>query len=412
MDKVLHRVFTHEKADFGCRFLVIFTVGLSILRGIRFPSKWASTQYLLTYDVGFVRRGFIGALLKLVFGNVIYQYDFIQSVILINYILCIAAFIGFSLFLLRKSNEFLIPLLVFFSSPAFVFFNDVLGYFDQIGFLISSMYIIGYRYLSRLSYSILYLVIISVLFLTHEGQVILWGGILSYMLFLKMGGWNFRLQEWFYLAYVLLITVLTLYVIDLSFLNVTADQMNYIRNEIHRLSNFQIREDYLNWMVGGSERTRPAMRAYWQSKDAWAFLAKSSAIHLPVFLYFMCAMRYYARSRIRTIGAYILPVALALLPLALHFFGFDTNRWNAYCVISIFMLTIVCMQVAAKTGDRSVVFRKGSVLLGICVIMLNMNSSNYFFDGYQQSFFPYENHIMFWDDVFSGREQFPYHPVH
>ncbi len=371
---------------------------------------WSVTQYLITYDHGFTKRGLWGSLLKVFFGDTIYKLEFLHGFILIIYVLHIASLVGLALFLLRRSNSFFIPLLVFFSSPAFVLINHIIGYPEYISLVFFTLYIIGFRYLPKLIYSICYIFIFAILFLTNESQVIIWGGIFSYVLFLKLVGYSLTRKNLIHFISTLSITFIILYIINSSYQHDTDAKISLIRDNLHKLTNFQIREAYLDWLVGDSKRTLSRMKEFWEKEHIQAFALKSFIIHLPAFLYFSYYIIFSTNPKINAIRTYI-SVVLSISPLLMYYFGYDLNRWNTYCVVLIFLFTTVCTQVVANNNEK-ILIRENSIPFGIFVIILNMNSNNYFFDEYWQNLFPYENHFSFWYDVFFGNQKLPYHPIY
>ncbi|NCY25999.1 MAG: hypothetical protein EBX37_14505 [Alphaproteobacteria bacterium] len=400
----MNKNHTLTPPNFHPRFWVFFVMALSILRGFRFPGGWATTQFLVNYDIGMVRRGLWGEVLSSLFGLYAYKYQLIYAVILINYCACIALLVYFSRKLLEKSACYAAPLVVFFSSPAFVAFNDSMGYYDQVGFLFTLLFLRVFDALSRRAYGALYVVMLAVLAVTHEGQVLLWGGVLSLALWLKMGGWQSTPADVARTAGFMLLAVAVLWGINASFVDFTAEQTVELNAMAGQLANFPPRADYFGFLIGGTTRTRENIIDFWTYDSSWDFLLVSALLHLPACCYFVyIIMLQSGRNPLKLCAT----LAFSLTPLLMYFFGFDLNRWNSYLVIALFLNGIICVQLLQPAEPQAYLVNHKAIMAALFISILSMNSHNYFFDGYGPKYYPYDSNIWYMRNVMNGTAPFP-----
>ncbi|HXS15796.1 MAG TPA: hypothetical protein VN764_01320, partial [Polyangiaceae bacterium] len=58
---------------YGPIAVAVFLIGW--LKGFRLPNLWSATHFAFNYSQGFVRRGFVGELARLVGGEKVYTYQ-------------------------------------------------------------------------------------------------------------------------------------------------------------------------------------------------------------------------------------------------------------------------------------------------------------------------------------------------
>lgn len=120
-------------------------VAVSLIKGLRMPGQWAATHMTFNYEHGFVRRGLVGELLRLVSGGRAFKYYLLAS-------LAIATFLAAAALMARavrravkegpSDAEFAGAVCVVAASPALVFLAHIIGYFDHLGLMMTLAFLL------------------------------------------------------------------------------------------------------------------------------------------------------------------------------------------------------------------------------------------------------------------------------
>ncbi len=121
----------------GITVVLLWTFGVTIMRGIRFPNGFAMAHWVIDYRFGLVKRGLVGSIFSLT-TRIMHIHPTEQ---LIN-ILSIIVFTVYCLVLIALglriihragwSTVVILTVLVFFSSPFIVMSAKLIGYFDNM----------------------------------------------------------------------------------------------------------------------------------------------------------------------------------------------------------------------------------------------------------------------------------------
>src|SRR4051812_36450618 len=123
---------------------LVFAVAL--LKGLRMPSLWAATHLTFNYSHGFIRRGLIGELIRVLGrGGRLYNYAFLAGTSIVL-LVAVAVVLGLVIRKALRADRGDVGLqgavLVFAASPGLVFFIHEIGYFDYVGFLLLLLFML------------------------------------------------------------------------------------------------------------------------------------------------------------------------------------------------------------------------------------------------------------------------------
>jgi hypothetical protein len=170
--------------------LVVF--GLTFFKGFRLPNLWVATHVAFNYSQGFVRRGLVGEVARLVGGVEVYRY---KVIVCVAFLVMGLVGIAFTLAIRRalKTNPFdwslRIALLVFLSSPGLVFFVHAVGYNDYYGLLMSLLWVLLASRTSRRFLPVVALLAIGgVMAFIHEALFVMFGPMLLFSLACHLTG--------------------------------------------------------------------------------------------------------------------------------------------------------------------------------------------------------------------------------
>lgn len=123
---------------FNVLFLItVIRLIWNFLYGFRWPSEYVLSNNIFTYEYGFIPRSLIASLLKLLFGNLIYDRKFLYVLIVGTGILLLSFFCYLSYFFTIKTQNIVGSLLVFWYSLSIysAYIAHEMGYFEQYGYV-------------------------------------------------------------------------------------------------------------------------------------------------------------------------------------------------------------------------------------------------------------------------------------
>lgn len=109
----------------------------NFLYGFRWPSAYIITSSIFTYDFGFIPRGLVASVLKLIFGNHIYSYKFLYILITGISVFVLFCFIYFAYYFTKKTKNLIGAILVLWYSLSIfsAYLSHEAGYFEQYGYV-------------------------------------------------------------------------------------------------------------------------------------------------------------------------------------------------------------------------------------------------------------------------------------
>ena len=380
---------------FGIALCLLLEIN-SVLRGIRFPGIWAYTHYLFNYDQGFIRRGLIGAIVRLIDIPILYSYRFFAiyslTILLINLLLL-------SRLMARSIKHggcfFIWPAMVFSSSMGVVFLAHIVGYSDQIGLLFTLAVLnIG----NAKAKFITALIGTPLCLLIHEAFFIIYFPILAFTLLTT----NFIPVNTKYAAlliYGILTASITLFLIN----STTSPQISKQEyTSAQSRATAPLRRGAFAVFSNDSAKDRVIMDIIWHKKGHVAQFIESLSVTIPSALLIMAATVIYLLRNEATPIAIVLALAASLSPLTLHIVAWDMHRFNALSILTAYLVFLSASSYRKK--HKKTVFKREYLLHASMVIcsIANLFLSIPLFDSYQVKQFPYKEHIDYLSSVAHG----------
>ena len=377
------------------RPVFILLLALAVLKGLRMPSRWAITQYLFTYEHGFIRRGLWGELLHRVFGTWAYHYFFLAAIGLA----LLALIIGVIFRASRRLDgaEGTAVLLAIGASPAISFVTHLAGYLDHLVYLA----VLGVFALRRRpALQAMAAAVVAVLTpLIHEAAIFWIGPLLA--LALLRGRDGDRQAETARGLLVVAAAILVVFALSTSVVSITGGASpalaNTIRVEGTGHLDVRPRQDAFGVLSTASDPAAE-MHSRWASMETLLDLFWSVLIFAPgtVFLAWLAIRGARGRSgdvlASRTTVALI--VAAILSPLVLHAVGWDLHRWNALSAFNAVLAALIVF--GTSTAARgSMLLRPTLLAVTLSVAIWGTAADLILFDAYGANRPPFISQIMF-----------------
>ena len=376
----------------------------SVLRGIRSPNIWSYSHFLFNYDLGFAKRSLVGSLIGVLGHPYLLTYDFFFlfsfAILALNLVLIgllIKDFIGWG------QRLGIVASLTFASSLAIVFLSHSVGYFDHLGLLVTLVTLRLTRFRTK---ALFVAVVLPLLFLTHEGMLVLFFPVIFMSLVFSMQS-DVTVRRAVALGSISILSLVCVYGtgnarlepseveemyqatqprIDLPLRRDAFDVLHYTQSaNLEYMTNLRRTDAYREQMRGSLLATGPA------------FLA---------FALFSLVILRAAKARLLMV---VLSLSASLSPLLLHYGASDLSRWNTLTITTSFLVFYLVCGFARETVDMKRYDRH--CLAFIVVILINTVSSTVLFDGYSVKNIPFRDHLEYIGNVFSGAERFPYIPT-
>lgn len=364
------------------RFVAIAILLLSALRGLRLPNIWSYSHFLFNYDLGFVKRGIVGEFAARAGEPLYLSYNFF---VLFSFtILCInLVLLGRLLLGLVDSR---VPLLigcalVYASSIAIGLLAHTVGYFDQIGLLVTLIALLIHGFYKRM----LFLgFVLPLAILVHEAIFLMFFPVILLSLWLEMDRPLARTQ-------VLALTIFTIALLGLVWivggqtLDPKAALQLYERTQA--TVEIPLREDAFHVLGRGLSDNVQIMATRWLEGRRYLQLAASWAVSLPSAGVLLGVAVVGLRRTRAGASTVFLAILAGLAPLALHLLGWDMHRWNGL-VVTCSLLTLYVVTSRLQSQELLTIPATVYPLL-VFLIFLNGISTIPLFDGYEIQQFPF-----------------------
>lgn len=369
---------------------------LTLVKGIRMPSRWAVTHYLFTYELGFMKRAFWGELLRRVFGSWTANYFTVAFVGLA----VLTAFVVLIVWRCRKLGDApeRVPfLLVFLALPALSFAAHLVGYLEQIAYLALAVVLVQSRPRVQLT-----LAVIAALLLpfVHEASLLWIGALLALVLITgpATAGRSARVRLLIVGAVFLVFVVSTAAVLSRG--QVSTDRANAVRDKATAYFEVRPRQDAFQTLTVPLDQSLRELRGWWVRTDVQIDMVASLAVFAPGAVW----LAIVAFRRVRTdepdrlvrITMRLLVAGAIAAPLLLHFVGRDGHRWNALAALNagLAALTLLTARPASATTNRDgrTPARLG-VALALC--LWGVSADPVFFDAYGPTHAPFTSQVRF-----------------
>jgi hypothetical protein len=381
----------------------------SLLRGLRSPNLWAATHGLFNYDHGFMRRGLLGAVLRLIDAPIVYTYAFFfwLSAALLAANIALLVVLAAGHFRSRPAAPAWATL-VYFSGMGVVFMAHTIGYFDQAGLLLALVALAVRDF--RLRYALV-AIGFSLLILVHETAFVTFGPVLCFILALdaSRAATPGRMR-----AVAALAAWLTLEVVLVGRSSLSPAAAQDMFAALQARADFLLRRDAFDVLTRSFADNVAATFAMWHDASFVAAFRQSALVALPSIVFILGvavhALAAGRRDRRLWVGACV----AGLSPLALHLVGWDCVRWNTLAITTSF---VVLLAVTRAAGHREADARgtRGSPALAIVavpLVVLNLVTGVTLFDNREVQSFPFRDHVDYVRDAWAGRAAFPPRPTH
>lgn len=385
----------------------LFALALTLLKGLRMPSRWAMTHYLITYKIGFVKRGLWGEVLWRVLGRATADYLVLAGV-------AFAVFGAFLVLVVRELRRLppsadRAPFLICFCSvPALSFLAHIVGYAEHLAYLALAV-VIALRHRWRLQAGVA-LAAAAALPLVHEGAVLWIGPTLALALVvspaLRARARHTRLAV---LGALVLAFTASSWTSTMRG-GLPREHVEILRLDRTRFAAFRPRQDAFETLRQGREIPLATMAQRWSDRDTRRQLAYSVAVFGPAALFMAWlgvrrSLALEADPPVRRMAA-LLVVASAAAPLALHGLGWDLERWNADAAMSAALAALVLLGVDTAPGGPNEFVSHRPRTLGIALMLAAWGTSAYLvlFDRYAPSYAPFRDRIQFLEQAIGTRD--------
>ena len=395
--------FRMDYRPFLWNFVVFTILGLTILRGIRFPNIWSYSHFLFNYEFGLVKRGLIGEIIKHFNSTWLFSYDFF---VIVSALILIANIVLLSLLirdLLNSKNLVLIGCsIIFVSSLAVVFLSHSIGYFDHIGLLIT---LVAIR-INGFSKKVLFLLpSLTFALLVHEAIAIIFFPIIFMSLLFDVQAENRKHQFIWLVLFSTLVVSFTWLVSNSTIEKLEAREMY---SNLQAQTGYALRKDAFDVLHRRGKDNLIIMNKKWLQAEQLHQFRDSLLAILPVLLTLMYLMVYMLRKSNTKVYLVILAVLASLSPQLLHVFGWDMHRWNTLTITTSFLMLYVVYR--SKNRRLLTELPNGIYPIFILVTFLNGISTIKLFDGYSIKSFPFTEHQTYIVNVITGKENWPYLP--
>lgn len=359
---------------------------LALLKGVRLPSRWAVTQSYLDYREGFIKRGLLGEVLRLLHLQTGHYDTFVwvSAVLFLVLGLLLVFWIGMS-GLRRLAGGAVVAL--FAASYGLTYLSQMLGYLE----IPAGSLVLAVLFMKGRPWIVVIAGVLGILL--HESYLLMFLPVTLLPMFLaaaERGSW----RDVGALGVVLLI--MGAVVVAVAFgASMTAQQVGKLQAAIAANVDFSLRGDFF-LVLRRSAKDNLAIMAQEMGRGTW-WLAEVNAIlaFIPAAALFL-----WLAVRISAARQWALPpivvkaviVLVGLCPLALQLFGWDIYRWYALAQLTSFLtLSIVYWYVQPPQlfGERELpALRNGAILL----IAINMVTGTTLFGGSHVDTFPFAEH--------------------
>ena len=345
-----------KKIDIFPYVLFGLIISYAFIAGFRMPNLWSINYYLPSFFDGFYRRALAGTVLSFL-GDYKFNYyaiAIIQFSILSSLIIWI--------FFLFKNNFLLMTLIsLYFISPFGAYLFHVVGYSDQLLYLILFISIVVYKKNKALS-----IIIFSLSILIHEIALFITVPIYFTYVYMKTEKLKTALM---YLVPSLIIFVL----IYLLFQIVPTETIELFKEQIMSHANYNMRADF--YTIFTSTFTGSRAQVYYK-------FIHLNQVFLLLSMGVLSACLMYKLTKKLIVSILIFLTGCA--PLLLGILGWDIYRWFFLSFSSLNTIFILCI-IHYKIDLKEFISKeKISFLYFIFYILLISTIYLEYFDGYKQ----------------------------
>ena len=384
--------------------LLVFILVLNIFKGVRMPNRWSVTHYLFTYDFGFIKRALWGETLWRVFGSWTASYFFLAAIALAIFVTLSILVVRSALRIASRHNH--IPIaLVLCASPAIAMFAHLVGYLEQLGYVV--LLFVAFSRRSFVLRAALMTMAAAILPFVHEASIF-WFGPLTMLAIVagrRRSAEDAASRTDTRLATALLIGVVWLIstgiVVRLGE-HTTAVQAHALRDAKTQFFSIRPRQDAFNTVAIPYWHARADMKRRWRDPATRLDLATSlltfgpGAIFLTVAA-FRGAQRISDKTVRRTAFALLGPAIFTRM--LLHLIAWDLHRWNAIAALNAGIAAML-LNLPGRNADEPRATGGLSMGVALAVAFWSLAADPVFFDAYAPAHPPFFWHIQFLMEFF------------
>lgn len=362
------RLFSEEHRFWISASVVLGMV--SLLKGIRLPSRWTATQALVNYDHGLVKRGLFGAATGAWLHGERYSHFAAFSFALLLALVCMIAVLIVRSGMGRSigNGE---PVAAFCASFAVTYLAHLVGYMDVlVAMLAIGLLLIrnaAWRFVAAIPLCVMGILIHELFFVVFLPVVLL-----SWIVDAVRKPAQ-RKAHWTMAAVLLLICVGVTLKLSLKRAR-TMQEVAVMQTEITRRADFPVREDFFPVLSRSIKDNLRIVQEQFAYRIQFQWFAMGLVEFLPTIALLLYAVRLavwqLAKGRVRT---WLMSAAFvaAIAPFAMHSQGFDVGRFNAWIVVDCLLVLAV---VAPRIGEGRIALPSWYRNATVMTIALSMAS--------------------------------------
>jgi hypothetical protein len=299
------------------------------------------------------------------------------------------------------------PLLLFASSPAFVFYGHEIGYFDQLGLpVFCALFYFSSKIPRWFLFGIVVLVLLIFAFI-HEALMLVWGGVFFILLFgvISKNKYNFKYFVIIIFFFLIIFILISRIFSDRGLLS--EEEALSLHREISARVKFILRDDAFLVLSRTPKDNFLTMAERFSNPANIRFIIKSYFVNLPLFVFnfYLVWVLLSEFKLLKRILLTTLSVLMAGTVLLLHYFAWDHHRWNSIWAMNSFYILLTFTRNRKIHIDRIRIFTIVSML-----VVIQLSSTNYFFDNLNPAQFPFEEHYNYIMRLILGEAKFPERP--
>ena len=359
---------------------------LSVLRGIRLPGNWIYSHYLMNYDFGFTKRGFLGSIVEYVGIPYLASYEFFAlfaSVTLLGNLLLLATLLRD--FVRSRNVTLLICSMIFVCSPTLPSLAHFVGHGECIGMFVALVVLKIQCFWKKLTLAVPSLL---VALLVHEGNFIFFFPVIFISLLLNMK--QKTNSQFSALILVSIFWIGSTYLISSS--NLTKDQSSAMFRTLQAETDGPLTESAFMVLHSGLVDNFNNVKRRW-SRQPFRYTRLRDALLTALPVIATClgtTMLFLLRS---DTPSYTIPLAISASasPLMLNLLGTDLERWITGTAVTSFLV----LYVVSKRYENSLLSHTSpSSFLPLLTVLVFIASitPTHLYHGYRMQPFPFISH--------------------
>ncbi len=375
--------------------LIAIIVVFSIMRGIRYPNLWVYTQFLFNYETGFVKRGMLGELMRLMGGEYFLSYQFfMQFSFAISAVNTLLVLVLLRRFIMSHNGYFLGAGMVFSSSFSLVVLAHTVGNVEHLALLVTLVALLIKTFWRKMVWVMLGM---SFIVLCHEGMMVIFYPVMFMSLLLTVHQEEDRAKQrlkWVLLAIVSIGLMSLMWFMKDQIL--TQGEATRMRYDMQSATGKTFFDEPFVVVLHDSETSQMAVQEFFDNKNQWQKIRNTAAVTLPSLLLLMVCFWHVARRYNIPLVYVLLGMSAPLSPLLLNFFGVDVIRWFALAIMSAFLvLAALLLHLSEQVNEEEISLHNSLVFIPVSFLLVFVNgmSTIKLFDGDKVENFPFFSHI-------------------